>query len=56
MLGRSRPSSPIPRITDTRMSGRWASQAWPRVPMDDKLGSSREQWEASAEPGESGSW
>jgi hypothetical protein len=24
------------------------------VPMDDKLGSSREQWEASAAPGETG--
>ena len=40
MRGRTRPSSPIPRITDTRMSGRCASQALPRVPMDDKLGSS----------------
>ena len=26
----------------------------PRVPMDDKLGSSREQWEACAAPGETG--
>jgi hypothetical protein len=48
MLGRSRPSSPIPRITDARTSGRCASQALPRVPMDDKLGSSCKQWEAQA--------
>ena len=48
MLGRSRPSSPIPRITDAGTSGRCASQALPRVPMDDKLGSSCKQWEAQA--------
>jgi hypothetical protein len=29
-------------------------EALPQVPMDDKLGSNREQWKANAEPGKTG--